>query len=87
MVEGVYGQMPLETLRERAFNPMDCDAGVVRGANKKAERGVAGFEPVSQPADLLGFKVPGTGIEPVTRGFSGRVVDWARPRLHGRNST
>lgn len=80
MVARVYGQMPLATLRARLSSVLDCDAGVVRGSTLNDAGVVPGAEPAMQTTDMSGYKVPGTGIEPVTRGFSVPTRILASPR-------
>jgi integrase len=77
MVEKVYGrlsprelgvllaaQMPGSTAAHLQLT--DADSPGFGGQTGK----VADLENSATPSKLLGFKVPGTGIEPVTRGFS-----------------
>lgn len=90
MVEKVYGrltpselgevlasQMPGKTAAHLQLTAADLQR---TGVDRPRSGGWVGLPTGSQLAELSGLKVPGTGIEPVTRGFSVRAVVPPSPR-------
>lgn len=69
---GVRAQRVLRARRFRTFS----DRGQARRKNQRARQT---FQP-GGPRCPSSDEVPGGGIEPPTRGFSGRVQEWPRPR-------
>lgn len=87
MVELVYGQLDEETLARAIDRMPGSHAGYTEALPNRGTGGVIGTasgtttiaDSVEESAVSSGYLVPSPGIEPGTRGFSGRMLDPGKP--------
>ncbi len=75
MVERVYGHLSQASYRDAIDRTFGCAAGVQHAFPQQGSSGGAGTSPILQIVnDVAEVVVPSPGIEPGTRGFSGRFA-------------